>query len=160
MRIIGSKSIYFSYGQFVVYDDTEKLPGSCWDDRHIRQGFVRRRNAIGFSTILEFGTALLRVYSGEINRTREYARVVRVPLETPSGKVRFEGPEEYPIDRYVSVAKGVSLITVAQFHIDEGSIQLDLYIVPVIGKKHHSSIIVSEAGMSDVVITEDGKVAC
>lgn len=80
LSCIGSPGMYFSYNQFIVFDGSEKIPGSLWDDDHVRQGFVRREFSIFFSTLSDFGDAVIRVFIGSLDNFSCYERVISVPL--------------------------------------------------------------------------------
>ncbi len=77
----------FSYGQFMVYDDSVTLPGCVWQDHHVRQGFARRESVVCFGTILDFGKANVHVWLLPFTKRNEHQRVIAVPFFSPQGKV-------------------------------------------------------------------------
>jgi hypothetical protein len=56
-KIALSPRLYFSYSQFMVFDESVRLPGCEWTDEHSAQGFARWESTVNFSTLLEFGEA-------------------------------------------------------------------------------------------------------
>src|SRR5437879_3970134 len=89
-----SPRLYFSYNQFMVYDESVRLPGCAWTDGHYAQGFARRESVANFGTPLEFGHADVTVSRGAYEAKDEYVRVIAVPFLITSGRVIVDGPEE------------------------------------------------------------------
>ncbi|XHC26852.1 MAG: competence protein ComJ [Phycisphaerales bacterium] len=106
--------MYFSYGQFLLYDSQEDLPGCAWEEPHFRQGFARRRNCASFLTLDQFGDAKLDVTIGPYRSRDHHVRVIAVSIEIDSGLVMVEGPEEYGENRGFRLAPGTYRVTVGQ----------------------------------------------
>lgn len=144
--LVGESKIRFSYSQIIVFDDGERAPGSMWTEAHWRQGFARRSNTVSFLVLVQAGIGSVCVLSGRARELEEYIRVVAVPLSVPSGKVRIEGPEEYPIDRYVIVDAGNYCVTLAQRIDESGEIRFDLFFDGN-DVREKSQVIVADAGI-------------
>src|SRR6185295_10740927 len=86
--------LYFSYNQFMVYDQSVQLPGCDWTDDHFAQGFARRESVVNFNALLEFGYADVEISFEPYQPKQEDERVIAVPFHVMSGKVVVEGPEE------------------------------------------------------------------
>ena len=78
-----SPRLYFSYSQFMVYDQSVQLPGCDWAEEHTAQGFARRESVVNFNTPLEFGYADVSVSHEAYQPQQEYQRVQR-QLHFPS----------------------------------------------------------------------------
>ena len=121
-------TMMFSYGQFLVFDSAEKLPGSQWTNEHVAQGFARRDTTVSVGALLEFGAAELGVWKGLIGSLEEYERVISISLNCSSGILCFEGPEEAPVCRNVSVHPGIYGVAVAQRVVDERTEVVDIFL--------------------------------
>jgi hypothetical protein len=160
VELVGGGVMYFSYGQFMVFDRDEQLPGSLWNEGHVNQGFVRRKYTVGFGTIFEHGTAELRVFVGTPANFIAYQRVVCVPIEAPSGELRFEGPEEDPIQRFVRLPPGAYNVCVAQRVISEGSLQVGVFVSPALDAPLRSSVVIADEQLKpQATLIETGEVA-
>ncbi len=157
-NLIGDPTLYFSYGQFMAYDRDENQPGSIWTDDHVRQGFVRRPHSICFGTLVSHGQAELRILLGTPSDIHLYERVVCVPIELPSGELRLEDPEEYPINRMVHISPGCYQLYVAQRAIDDDTLQMDLFVSSISGDPVGSIILRADEQLhshGDLVETGD-----
>ncbi len=106
VQLSGANTLYFSYGQVLVYDQSEPEPGSLWTDQHVAQGFVRRERALGIGMLTTQGNAIVRVFRGSPESLQSYNRVQSIPIVLNSGVLCIEGPEEYPIERQVHLPAG------------------------------------------------------
>src|SRR6185295_13222807 len=86
--------LYFSYGQFMIYDQCVEVPGCDWTQDHVDQGFARRDSTICVGALFEFGYADATVWFCAYEQSEEDERVIEVPFTVQSGKVVVEGPEE------------------------------------------------------------------
>jgi hypothetical protein len=136
-----SPRLYFSYSQFMVYDQSEKLPGCDWTEEHTAQGFARRESTVCFGTPLEFGHADVSVTVGAYQPQTEYERVIFVPFRSASGKVTVEGPEDMDVDRAFDMPRGDYKLTAAQAIISDDEERIDLFFEPVSEPLKQSSII-------------------
>lgn len=109
-----STKIYFSYSQFMVFDESELLPGCEWTELHSNQGFARRLSTVCFGTLLEFGHACVTVLHEQYNPHNIYDRVISVPFLSVSGIVCVEGPEELNSERVFQIPAGNYRLTAAQ----------------------------------------------
>lgn len=134
-------TMQFSYGQFLAYDQTEAEPGSLWTDKHIAQGFVRRIRALGIGTLVQFGAAKVRTFSGTPTSIDDYDRVISVPIELPSGILCIEGPEEYPIQRSINVSPGAYRLIAAQSLVSETELSIDIFLESLAGTTANSEIL-------------------
>jgi len=154
VKFDGPAKLEFSYGQFLVFDDAERQPGCDWQTAHVAQGFARRASAVGFTTLLEFGIATLRVYVGKYIRDDLHERVIAVPFQTKSGGVRIEGPDEHPVARRVPLASGHYRVYAAQGILvedEENMIMeeaIDLFFEPMSSPAEKSEIIVADAELN------------
>jgi hypothetical protein len=128
LQITGPEIVRFSYHQVVVFDDSESVPGSLWNDEHWNQGFARREKTVSFSTLEQAGKATLKVLLGWPDDLQTAERVVAVPLQVPSGTLHIEGPEEYPTSRAVSVEPGIYMVALAQRTDETGRLTFELFL--------------------------------
>lgn len=106
----------FSYSQFSVYDK-ECIDVPNWTENHIRQGFIRSKYVVSFTTMMEYGVATVVVNlidSIEDISFDEFHRVISVPIEIKTGIVAVDGPEEYPIERCFMIDPGKYNLIAAQ----------------------------------------------
>jgi Competence protein J (ComJ) len=149
-----SPRLDFSYHQFMVYDQSVRLPGCDWTDERVAQGFVRRESTVSFGTLLDFGFAYVAVASAYESR-EEYERVIAVPFLVMSGKVNVEGPEHtVDIERSIALAPGNYRLVAAQRVIrDEEEADaaivysrkaIDLFFEPLAQPLERSAILVAD----------------
>ncbi|MCI0527426.1 MAG: competence protein ComJ, partial [Nitrospira sp.] len=122
-------NMYFSYSQFMVSDETVKVPACDWTEDHSKQGFARRLSTVCFGTILEFGTASVNVYLGPYVEREGYERVIAIPFFSPSGRVVVKGPENFtvPPEQRLSLQPGHYKLFAAQQVVDEDAELIELY---------------------------------
>ena len=128
LPLTGPKALNFSYGQIIVYDSGENEPGSIWTIQHTNQGFVRRPHTVGISTLIPYGTASISVFMAEPRSLKIYERAISVPIELPSGVLCLEGPEEYPIERFVNLGPGLFRLFFCQMIGAEGALRIDIFV--------------------------------
>lgn len=144
-----SLRFYFSYKQFIVYDESVRLPGCDWTEKHIAQGFARRESVAGFSTLLEFGYANLTVSRGEYLPKKEYERVIAVPFFVTSGKVIVCGPEELNNQkRCFDLSPGNYRLVAAQRANDDEEEVVDLFFEPLEGPLERSTVLVADSALN------------
>jgi len=141
LELSNTNTMQYSYGQFLVYDQYESEPGSLWSDQHIAQGFVRRRRALGVSTLTQHGKATVRTFLGSPDGLNGYDRVISVPIELASGILCIEGPEEYPIQRSIKVIPGSYRLVAAQTQVSETELNIDVYIDHLVETDPKSKIL-------------------
>jgi len=125
--MVAEFELSFSYSQFIVWDSLMCTPGLAWTDAHSRQGFARREDVVGFGTLLEFGTARMRILAEPFVPSTSYQRVLGVPFRTNSGRVRIEAPDELDSGRLVAVQPAQYLLVCAQRANDEFNEDIVLY---------------------------------
>src|SRR5690242_17998658 len=135
--------LYFSYGQFMVFDKSVELPGCDWTEEHSAQGFARRESVVNFRTILEFGYANLEVKEAEYQRLAEYERVIAVAFQVTSGAVQVEGPEESNTLRHVNLSPGQLRLVAAQY-VDGEEVVIHLYFERLDVAVKHSAVLVAD----------------
>lgn len=148
LAINGTDRMYFSYGQFFVYDSSVKEPGLDWKEAHSRQGFARQETHVAFGTILEFGHALLRVFAGRMPPHDAFDRIVTVPLFVPSGVVHIDGVEEFEEVRTVNVEPGWYRLCAAQRVVEsdaEETEEIGLYFMA--GRVDESEVLVADEAL-------------
>ena len=136
--------LYFSYGQFMVFDQSVKLPGCDWTDAHYAQGFARRASTACVRTLGEFGHANVRVSTAAYVSKGEYVRVIAVPFVVESGVVVVEGPEEIGTERTIKLPSGNYLLVAAQAMAGEEEEAIDLFFERVPQPVQHSQILVRD----------------
>ena len=152
--------MYFSYGQFLVYDRSEPEPGSLWTEAHVAQGFVRRERALGIGTPIQHGNAKLRVFLGRPVLLHNYDRVIAVPIQLDTGILCIEGPEEYPIERSVQLKPGGYLLFVAQTRVADSYLECDLFLEPMKDPSMGSQVLQADEMMRiSGQLSESGEVA-
>jgi hypothetical protein len=136
--------LYFSYSQFMVFDQSELLPGCDWSEAHSDQGFARRESTVCFGTLLEFGHAVVAVTLGGYLPDDDYVRVIEVPFRCVSGKVIIEGPEETDVNRVFDMPCGDYRLTAAQVLIGNDEEQIDLFFEALAEPLGQSFIIIAD----------------
>ena len=127
LELVGPSYVNFAYGQILVFDQAETEPGSIWTDLHVAQGFVRRERVLAIGTLLAAGEATLKLYTGALESFDSYDRVVAIPLQVDTGVICVEGPDEYPIERFVELTPGYVRVVAAQRVLSDTKIVFDLY---------------------------------
>jgi len=148
MGTVLSPSLYFSYGQFLVYDESVDLPGCDWTEEHSAQGFARRESVVNFSTLLEFGESDVTVYRGTYVPRKEYERVVAVPFHVVTGVIVVEGVEEAMIDRRILLPPGHYRLTAAQYVIGDEEEVIELYFEPRAYPLERSEILLADEALA------------
>jgi hypothetical protein len=141
---IYSATIYFSYGQFQVFDSSVRLLGCAWTEGHYKQGFARRELNVSFGTMLEFGHGDVAVYLGAHQEKDNHERVIEVPIDLSSGEVVIGGPEEYPNKHIVEMPKGHYRLVAAQMVTDDDREAIDLYFEKLAEPLAKSRIVVAD----------------
>ncbi len=140
--------LYFSYGQFMVYDQIVKLPGLDWTDEHYDQGFARRDSVVGIRTLDDFGHADVRASDSMYVANDVYTRVIAIPFRVVTGTVVVEGPEEMSDARSIQLAPGNYRLVICQTAIDENLEAIDLYFEPLQQPAPCSEIIVRDSALN------------
>jgi hypothetical protein len=146
-KIALSPRLYFSYSQFMVYDESVTLPGCSWTDEHTAQGFARRESTVNFNTPLEFGYADVVVASAYQGR-EEYARVIAVPFLVTSGSVIVEGPEETEPTRKVTLRPGDYRLIAAQRVTGEEEEAIGLFFELLSKPLERSSVLIADKALT------------
>ncbi len=140
--------MYFSYRQFMVYDQSVRLPGCAWTDGHSAQGFARRESTVNFGTPLEFGHADVVVSQSAYEPGAEYRRVLAVPFRVASGTVIVEGPEETKCERSFALPVGDYRLVAAQRLTGDEEEAIDLFFEPLVERLERSAILVADDGLN------------
>lgn len=138
--------LFFSYGQFMISDE------SCdefveWSAPELRQGFARGEQVVNVSTRLQYGRAILSIYSERYTADERHERVIEVPFVVSGEGVEIHGPEELPGGRVVRVPCGHYRLTVAQFATGEEDAVIDLFFEPVGEPLAHSGLVLVDRGL-------------
>lgn len=136
--------MYFSYGQFMVFDQSVKLPGCDWTNEHSAQGFARRESTVCIRALSEFGQAVVRVLSVPYEAKNDHMRVIAVPFAVESGIVVIEGPEEISTGRTIQLPIGNYRLVVAQTMTGEEEEVIDLFFEQVPQPLQRSEILVRD----------------
>jgi hypothetical protein len=139
--------LYFSYGQFMVFDQNVKLPGCDWTDGHFAQGFARRPSTACFRTVGESGQADVKASTASYVSKDEYVRVIAVPFAVESGVVLVEGPEESGTERKIKLLPGNYRLVAAQAMVGEEEV-IDLFFERVSQPMQISEILVCDDELS------------
>lgn len=152
--------LYFSYSQFMVYDQSEQLPGCDWTEEHTSQGFARRETTVCFGTPLEFGNADVVVTVGAYRPEAQHERVITVPFRSLSGKVTVEGPEEMDVDRAFDLPCGDYKLTAAQMILSDDEERIDLFFELVAPPLERSAIVIADEILNPpAVLLETARIA-
>ena len=143
-----SSKLYFSYSQFMVYDQSERLPGCDWTDEHSAQGFARRESTVCFGTPLEFGHAEVTVITVPFESRRDYERVIAVPFFCSSGKITIEGPEEMDVERSFELPRGNYRLIAAQMVVSDEEELIDLFFESVPEPLKQSAVLVADESLN------------
>jgi hypothetical protein len=110
--------LWFTYGQFLVYDKTAESLRGPWIEECDK--FFRADSVVSFMTILELGTASVFIRLGKFEASDQYQRAISVPFHAKSREVVIQGPEEdWNLGRTISVEPGSYRLTAAQYVIDD-----------------------------------------
>jgi hypothetical protein len=148
MKVTLSPRLYFSYSQFMVYDQSVRLPGCAWTDAHSAQGFARRESVVNFNTPLEYGYADVGVSQDAYEPREEYERVIAVPFLVTSGKVIVEGPEETKPERSFALPPGNYRLVAAQHITADEEETIDLFFEPLPQALERSSVLVADDALN------------
>lgn len=155
-----SPKLYFSYSQFMVYDQSVRFPGCDRTEQHTAQGFARRESVVNFNTLLEFGHANVAVNLGSYEPQPDYERVVAVPFLVTSGKVLVEGPEETEVERNLTLPPGNYRLVAAQHATGDDEEVIDLYFEPLTKALERSAILVADEALNPPTpLLETAKIA-
>ena len=140
--------MYFSYGQFMVYDIDVISPGCAWTEDHTAQGFARRDSVVSFISILDFGQADVTFVLGAYQPTREFDRVIAVPFTVVTGRVLIEGPEEMDAGRTIELPPGFYSLTAAQRVLNDDWEDVHLFFESLADPRKSSTILVADDMLS------------
>lgn len=158
--LLSEFELYFSYGQFLVYDESVSLPGCDWTPGHTDQGFARRESTVCFRTLLEFGNALVRVYLGSYIQSEGDERVIAVPFDSPTGKVLIEGPDDAPGSHSVLLEPSPYQLFASQRATGEERELISIYFRKLDEPLSHSEILVADEELNPPEqLLEDAEVA-
>ena len=143
-----SPGLYFSYGQFFVYDKSVHMPACDWTDAHSDQGFARRRCTVAFGTLLEFGDADIKIHRGPYQHRGRYERVIAVPFLVASGRVNVDGPEETDLERGFELPLGNYRLVAAQRVTGDDEEAIDLFFELLTKPLERSSILVADEALN------------
>ena len=147
-KIALAPRLYFSYSQFMVYDESVRLPGCAWTDTHSAQGFARRESTVNFNTPLEFGYADVTVCNGSYQPHEQYVRVVAVPFLVSSGRVIVDGPEELKVQRRFDLAMGNYRLVAAQRITGDEEEAVDLFFEPLEKPLDRSAVLIADSALN------------
>src|SRR5258708_17603583 len=73
------------YSQVAVFHSGLARPFSRWTDRHVKQGFALRADAVSFRTLANSGRHLVEVAVAEGNEqlSSEAIRIIQTPFKAP-----------------------------------------------------------------------------
>jgi hypothetical protein len=137
--------MYFSYNQFVIFDESVALPGHPWTQEDFEKGFVYASGNVAVGTILEFGDAEIDIYESACLSMTHYERVIEAPFEVLSGKVVVAGPEEFDHTRVVKISNGQYRLTAAQTVRAQDREQIDLFFEALSEPLSGASIVVADS---------------
>ena len=142
--------LYFSYSQFFVYDATIQMPACEWTKTHSDQGFARREGTVAFGTLLEYGTAIVRIAACHYEPSEDYDRVIEVPFSVVSGKVIIDGPEETETgrERNFMLAPGNYRLVAAQRVTGDENLAIDLFFELLTKPLERSAVLVADAALN------------
>lgn len=163
MEKIASFQIYASYSQFMVFDDSVRLPGLNWTEAHSRQGFIRSESSIGFGIPYEFGKSRVDVFLGAPPPLEAKCdRAFSVPFYAPTGRIVVSGPEEVPPDasQIFEVPLGHYKLTAAIRAVGEQEFDIGIFLEPTQIPVASSVVLVADEYMTaNDVLVETGGVA-
>jgi hypothetical protein len=152
--------MYFSYNQFMIFDEQIRLPGCEWTQEHSAQGFARRESTVCMNTLEEFGSAAVEVSCDKYRSDPDYDRVIAVPFKVVSGTVVIEGPEESKTGRIFHLPAGNYRLVVAQQALGDEEERIDLFFEPTAVPILSSEIIVADLELKPpLVLVENANIA-
>jgi hypothetical protein len=140
-------TMYFSYGQFMVYDSSEPAPGCLWTNDHYNQGFARRSATVCYRTLKQEGEADVTYIHGHFVPRYSYVRVIAVPFFSTTGRVLVEGPEEVGTGRIVNIPAGDYRLTCGQRY-ENNCVVVDLFFEKLERPLERSIVIVADSELS------------
>ena len=143
-RVSLTPRLYFSYGQFMVYDQSVAAPGCLWTASHTAQGFARRESTVCFRTLFECGYADVTSELGSFVNAEIYERVIAVPFLVVTGTVVIDGPDENNVRRIVNIPNGTYRLIAAQCAIDDEGELIELFFEKRDEPLKQSAVIVAD----------------
>lgn len=143
-RVSLTPPLYFSYGQFLVYDQSVVGPGCLWTEKHTAQGFARRESTVCFGTLLEFGDAEVTYELGSFTWEQSYERVIAVPFVVVTGRVIVDGPDERNVQRIMEVPKGNYRLVAAQRAVSDEEEVINLFFEKLDEPLQDSAVMVAD----------------
>ncbi|MEY2493788.1 MAG: hypothetical protein QOJ45_280 [Verrucomicrobiota bacterium] len=140
--------IYFSYSQFLVFDQSVPFPGCAWTEGHSAQGFARRKSVASFGTLLEFGFADVEISVGKYEPRPSYQRVIAVPFLVVAGEVLVQGPEETAAGRSFALSPGNYRLVSAQYARGDDKEVIGLFFEPLAEALERSAILVADEALA------------
>jgi hypothetical protein len=147
-------TLYFSYGQFSIYDRDSELPGLLWTDRHYSQGFARRDSNVSFRTLSQHGFADVYVSLLAYEPTGEHERVISVPFRVITGLIAVEGPDEANlVKRTFEIPPGDYRLVAAQRHSRKQgrAVEVRIFLNKVVRPLQSSEILTADKELAPIV---------
>jgi hypothetical protein len=156
--LIARFKISFSHDQFMVYDASVAEPECAWSAMHASQGFVRRTSTVCFRTLLDFGYALIIIYSGSYINSREHERVIKVPFFSPTGSIIVEGPEKDVETQSIRIEPGYYELCAAQQVSGEDDEIIELFFQKTAETEGHSEVILADDDLAppELLLEDEG----
>jgi hypothetical protein len=152
--------MYFSYGQFMIYDASVSLPGCLWTEAHTAQGFARRDSTVCVGTLLDEGHAVVTARLSRFSAAGRYDRVIAVPFQAVDGNVIIEGPEENEVTRSIRVPMASYRLVVAQRLAGTNKEVIDIFFERLGEPLQQSKVIVADDQLDvPAVLVESAEVA-
>jgi hypothetical protein len=135
-------------GQFFVFDEIVRSPGSLWTEAHMAQGFIRRESTVSFLTLIEGGIADVGWMIGPFVNNKAYDRAIAIPFRVVTGRVVIEGVEELHPARVCELKPGYYRVTAAQLLLaEEDSEIIDLFFEELAVPIQQSSVLVGDEAL-------------
>lgn len=150
LKPIAKFVVSFSYCQFQIYDRSLPVPACLWTAAHVRQGFSRRSSTASFGTIVDCGSATVRVYLSPYSQDHRHERVICIPFSSPSGSIGIGAPDDWPHRNGFTLEAGHYRLYVAQTVTDESEQVIDLFFEKTVCPISRSAIMVRDAGLDPV----------
>ena len=147
--------IYISHGQVHIYPVGTQIPECAWTSQHLKQGFVRRDDAAGVLSLIEFGDADIQV-STQNASSEGFQRVIAISVRCPDGILRIDAAESGRPAVFVRDQPGCWRLVIAQ-RLVAAEHQVMRITYSIEGAFRPSEIITADANMSPVVLLDDAQ---
>jgi|688.fasta_scaffold35974_7 hypothetical protein len=143
----------YSFGSLFITLPNAISEDVGWTENHERQGFSRGPGVLQFATLTQFGSAELVLKVQQCHELSDFERVIQVPFEIQSRKVKIGSIECANDPIIVDLEPGCYKVVVAQKLIDEDEIgagreAIEICFEQLESPLKESKILVCDSGLN------------